>query len=565
MDPARPTAVNPSLLSELSHRLLWLANESVPRREYLRAVLDAYISACACERAELCLRDDGHHICARLRRGDPGSFRLEHCSKDDMLGLIANATLDGSGEPGIEDVTAGNGALLIPASRLAPALFERLCGGDAASPGDWAVAIVPIIVARELVGVLGLAGTAARGFFAHPRPQDDTRVLEEVCQTLGLALANQRSQSELRERVKELTCMYGIAKLTAAHGISQDDLLQGIANLLPPAWLHPEATCARIVVDGNDFRTPGFIAGPHELRADIVAGEALRGFVQVVIAKPNPEMGANPFLDWEEHLIRGVASQIALILERRYGEDEARDLQAQLRHADRLATIGQLAAGVAHELNEPLANILGFAQLALKSPDLPDQASGDLRHIESASLHAREVIRKLMFFARQIPQRSSEVDLNRVVEDGLYFLASRCVKAGVELVKAFAPDLPRIHADPSQLNQVLVNLVVNAIQAMPQGGRLTIRTSHDDGAVTLEIVDTGTGMSEEVASKCLLPFFTTKDVNQGTGLGLSVVHGIVTSHGGSVDVESRVGVGSRFAVHLPIEKQEPRESEDSGV
>jgi signal transduction histidine kinase len=126
------------------------------------------------------------------------------------------------------------------------------------------------------------------------------------------------------------------------------------------------------------------------------------------------------------------------------------------------------------------------------------------------------------------------------------------MKEGIELVRDLSSDLPEVHADPSQLNQVLVNLVINAIQAMPSGGRLTLQTLHDKDHVSLIVEDTGTGMDGEVLKKIYTPFFTTKDVGQGTGLGLPVVHGIVTSHGGSISVESHVNQGSRFEIQLPL-------------
>jgi signal transduction histidine kinase len=221
-------------------------------------------------------------------------------------------------------------------------------------------------------------------------------------------------------------------------------------------------------------------------------------------------------------------------------------------HADRLATIGQLAAGVAHELNEPLSNILGFSQLIKKCPGLPDQAQQDIEKTIIASLHAREIVKKLMLFARRMPPHKIQVNLNQLVEEGLYFLESRCTKEGIELVQALSPDLPEIIADPAQLTQVLVNLTVNAVQAMPQGGKLTVSTYVKEGYISLVVEDNGTGMSEEVKKNIFIPFFTTKDVHQGTGLGLPVVHGIVSSHGGSIKVESQLGSGSRFEVKLPL-------------
>jgi signal transduction histidine kinase len=137
------------------------------------------------------------------------------------------------------------------------------------------------------------------------------------------------------------------------------------------------------------------------------------------------------------------------------------------------------------------------------------------------------------------------------------------MKEGIELVRDLAPDLPEVHADPSQINQVLVNLVINALQAMPSGGRLTLRTVHHPDQVSLIVEDTGMGMDEEVLKKIFTPFFTTKDVGQGTGLGLPVVHGIVTSHGGSIQVESQVNRGTRFEIQLPVTRLEDVQGNDS--
>jgi signal transduction histidine kinase len=168
-------------------------------------------------------------------------------------------------------------------------------------------------------------------------------------------------------------------------------------------------------------------------------------------------------------------------------------------------------------------------------------------------LYAREVIKKLMVFARQVPPQKAKVNLNAVVEEAFFFLESRCTKGGIEVVRALAPNLQEMTADASQLKQVLVNLVVNAIQAMPNGGQLMVATRAGRSSVTLVVEDTGIGMTEEIREKIFLPFFTTKDVSEGTGLGLSVVHGIVNAHGGSIGVESQYDQGTRFEICLPTD------------
>jgi signal transduction histidine kinase len=215
-----------------------------------------------------------------------------------------------------------------------------------------------------------------------------------------------------------------------------------------------------------------------------------------------------------------------------------------------------------------LCNILGFAQLAKKclnaealSEEDIRQVDLDLGKIEEASLYTRDIIRKLLVFARQAPTKKNLVDLNRIIANGLNFFESRCAKSGIEIERGLAPDLPRIEADPAQINQVLVNLVVNALQAMPDGGRLLIRTNATDHQVELTVEDTGVGMNPDIIDQIFLPFFTTKDVGEGTGLGLPVVHGIVTSHGGTIRVQSKPGQGARFEVLLPIAATQPQDRE----
>jgi signal transduction histidine kinase len=382
--------------------------------------------------------------------------------------------------------------------------------------------------------------------------RDEIELYEGLARSLEIAAVHRDAQIDLRERVKELTCLYGIARLVSEPGITLEGILRGIAELLPSAYLYPEIACARIVMDGHSYSAPHFREGRYKQTADIVVNEETRGQAEIFYVEERPELDEGPFLKEERNLLDTVAKEVAIIIVRRQAEQEKSELQEQLRHAERLATIGQLSAGVAHELNEPLGNILGFAQLAKKCPGLPQQAELDIEKILTASLNAREVVKKLLIFARKLPPRKTKVNLNQLVEEGLHFFESRCAKEGIELLRSLSPDLPEIPADPAQLNQVIVNLTINALQAMKTGGRLTIRTLAGKEHISLIVEDTGIGMDEEVMKQIFTPFFTTKDVGQGTGLGLPVVHGIVTSHGGSIKVESKINQGSRFEIQLPV-------------
>jgi signal transduction histidine kinase len=374
----------------------------------------------------------------------------------------------------------------------------------------------------------------------------------------------QLSQSEkvaLRERIKELTCLYGIAQIARQPDKPLKGILQSIVGLLPPAWQYPKIASAQLNLDGVYYTVGDFSACCQKQSADVFVNDELKGSVEIGYAEQKPELDEGPFLKEERNLLNEIARQIALIIEHRQAEEDKMKLYGQLRHADRLATVGMLAAGVAHELNEPLGNILGFAQLAKKCAKIPASVKQDIEKIEAASLDARDIIQKLLVFARQVPPEKKPVNLNEIVKNGLHFFDARCAKEGIELVRILSPNLPEIIADPVQLNQVLVNLVVNALQSIKGEGTITIQTKFNGQEVCLIVEDTGCGMSKEVLDEIFTPFFTTKDIGHGTGLGLPVVHGIVTGHGGVINVESKVGQGARFEIRLPIKKpQKVKES-----
>jgi signal transduction histidine kinase len=371
------------------------------------------------------------------------------------------------------------------------------------------------------------------------------------------------SRTKLRERVKELTCLYGIAQVASNPNLPLEHKLKDIVQLLPPAWQYQHRACARITIDEQVFQSPGFSNGERWQTATICIAGRKRGAVEIHYRTGRGLLKMNPFLHEEQNLIDNIARQIALMIE--HEEDSAIkvELQKQLIRADRLAAIGQLAAGVAHELNEPLNTILGFAQLAQKTPDLALQAKNDLEKIADASLHARNIIRELLIFARQGKPGRTPVSLNQIIMNELKLFETMCAKSGVELKRIVDSELPEILAEKSQLRQVISNLIVNALQAMPDGGTLTLQTSFDASSITFMVEDTGIGMSDEVKENIFLPFYTTKDVNQGTGLGLSVVHGIVASHKGKISVKSEKGKGTLFTVTFP--RQQETVLKESGI
>jgi signal transduction histidine kinase len=550
---------------ELSRKILRYANRGVNRVDFQREVSIVLAEFSGCDSVEFRLQDGDLNYLSELTRNPEegfrfGVFRTQRAPDGNEVPCV---TGNSKVEKLCRDLMLSRFDLNQPYFTKNGSFWTgnayKFFGKDI--DGYKSLSIIPFVINEDNEGLLQLKSLKP-DFFSRA----EIEFYEGIAQSIGTAVDDRRAQFKLRERVKEMTCLYGIAKIASKTDLSAEQILKNIVDLFPPAMQYPEITEGRIVLYGVPYTTEGFEETPYKLSADIVVDGVTCGTAEVFYKEEKMSYEAGLFLREEQSLMDGVARQVGLIIENRLAEEERIRLQEQLRHADRLATIGQLAAGVAHEINEPLGAILGFAQFIGKAGDLPEQVKGDAAKIVNASLHAREIVKKLLIFASQMPTKKSAVNLNEIIEEGLSFLESRCAKENIELVRVLSSDIPDIVADPRQLNQVLVNLVVNAIQSMPDGGTLTISTGFESEYVYVTVKDTGIGMSDEVKNRIFLPFFTTKEVGHGTGLGLSVVHGIVKSHGGTINVETELGKGSLFEVRLPIESgEENAEREENGA
>lgn len=358
-----------------------------------------------------------------------------------------------------------------------------------------------------------------------------------------------------KERIKELSCLYQVAQCVVVE-TDRDRALEKIVRIIPSGWQYADDACACITVQGERYLSENFFHSGSYQHETIFLDKQPVGNIKVFYGD-SVEIGSpDPFLIEERNLLKGIASIISFYLKKLKDEDNARLIQQQFLHVDRLATIGRLSAGVAHELNEPLSNILGLAQLTLKSPDLAQQTKTDLEKIERRVLYAREIIKSLMDFSRQSSMEKKPIDLSRLMDDSISFLEARCSKSGIVIKKDYAIDPVIISVDPVQIKQVITNLALNGIQAMENGGTLTITIRKTAASAIFSIQDTGIGISRQNISKAFVPFFTTKDVGKGTGLGLSVVYGIVQNHKGDIKVNSYPEKGTIFHVTLPLETDE---------
>jgi PAS domain S-box-containing protein len=248
---------------------------------------------------------------------------------------------------------------------------------------------------------------------------------------------------------------------------------------------------------------------------------------------------------------RGVTRDVT---ERKLAEEEKRQLEQKAQLASRLASVGELASGVAHEINNPLTGVIGYAHLLLARKDIPKDMIRDVEIINEGAQRVAGIVKKLLAFARQTRPEQRYVNINELIHNTLdlqaYALAANNIKVSLQLAR----DLPMTIADPGQLQQVFLNLIMNAETAMKLArdkGKLSIKTEHPDNTIRIYFKDTGHGIAKENLESIFDPFFTTREVGQGTGLGLSVCHGIVTEHKGRIWVESEPGKGATFIVELP--------------
>ncbi len=231
--------------------------------------------------------------------------------------------------------------------------------------------------------------------------------------------------------------------------------------------------------------------------------------------------------------------------------------QRQLVQSAKLAAIGELATNIAYEVNNPLTGVLGYTGLLLKSDDIPPDKKEHLKTIEHETLRAREILKNLLDFARRRPPLLVKTDVRSLVQNTLEFINGQARPANVKIIAECPDGLPAVAVDPDEMKNVFVNLTNNAFSAMPSGGTLRIRCSHDRDiagkeVVTVEFIDTGVGIPESQLDKIFDPFFATRLEGEGTGLGLSISYMIVQNHGGRIEVESKVGEGSIFRVYLTV-------------
>ncbi len=289
------------------------------------------------------------------------------------------------------------------------------------------------------------------------------------------------------------------------------------------------------------------IAGPIRTLEKITKKIAQGDFSESIEVKGKDELASLEvaFNQMEERLKNALWSLEHTI-------EKLREKQAQLVEAEKLASIGKLAAGIAHEINNPLTSVLTFSNLMLEQCPPEDSRHERLKLMARETNRARTIVRQLLNFGRETVIKPEKINVNQPVSEIADSLASQDAFKGMALDRKLGEDLPPVYADPAQIGQVVMNLLLNAIHAITPPGRIELSTRQSGSSVEIAVSDTGEGIPAEHLHKIFDPFFTTKGATKGTGLGLAVSYGIIKKHGGDIEVASTPGQGTTFTVRLPI-------------
>jgi two-component system, NtrC family, sensor kinase len=509
--------------------------------------------------------------------------------------------LESQGKYGLSELVLQDGSSRIVDDVTLEPFYHPLPGWQAGSEmcvslheGDRVIGVIDVEGTRKhafqendlmaLEALAGVMSSVVLSALRYRQLQDSVRQLEAVRETALDIAADLELDTLLRRvvhRARELVGAEGaelglldeknqivkvvVSETPWANTIGREiDLMAGVAGRVA-AFGEP-----LVVPDYNTWK--GRLLPERSAPFKSVAGVPLKfqgkviGTLTVIDSRPDWE-----FKNEDVQLLELFAPQVTVFIRnaRLYQELQERILAQQtaenrLIRSARLAAVGEMAAGVAHELNNPLTTVAGFVELVLDelSSDSPHKA--DLELVLKESLRARGVVRRLLDFSRPVENRRIRSDLNELVRDVFVLVHHLARTGGVEIRLELEEKLPWVAVDPAQIKQVLLNLIHNGIYAMPSGGLLHIRTGvkfaraeyEKKKFAVINVIDMGEGISEQNLERIFEPFFTTRPAGKGTGLGLSVSYGIINEHGGFIEVDSHLGQGSCFSIHLPLDADE---------
>jgi len=457
--------------------------------------------------------------------------------------------------------------------------FERTRHRLDAMSGSWPASVrraiedldltyyIPCVAHGETVAYLGVSRTADGDFLSSV----DLELLVTLSGYVGIAIENARLYSSLARKADEYERLKEFSE-NIVESINVGILAAGLDDRVE-SWntqIERLTGIAREKAVGQPLGSlfPEDLAEQFEM---VRADTGIHHIYKYVLRPAAGTMAANGYVNGNRSgALREATLNIAIAplvsknqehIGRLIIFDDVTDraeLEKRLVQADKLSSIGLLAAGVAHEVNTPLAVISNYAQMLAKQVAEDDQKSRMLEKIAKSTFRASEIVNGLLNFSRTSSTEFGEVNLNRVIQETVSLVEHQMKKAGVEVRSSLEATLAPIQGNAGKLQQVFLNLFLNARDAMEGGGVLEIQTSPGDGGALVDVIDTGHGIAPEYLNRIYDPFFTTKSARKGTGLGLSVTYGIIQEHAGSIEVFSRPGGGTRFRIELPWSKAAAR-------
>ncbi len=420
--------------------------------------------------------------------------------------------------------------------------------------GFGGVAAFPVLVNGATWGVLTVY-SANVGHFG----DKEVKVLEEAAGDIGFALSNIEKETQ-RKNTEEQVKRSAIEWRTTFDSIRDMVSIQDKNyRILRVNKSYAEAlgipikeiigkTCFEIV-HGTDKPVPNC---PH--RITLETGKPASFEFNDAAKGTYSEVSTYPILN-EQGEITSTVHVVHDITNRKLAEIENQKLRDNAEISSRLAAVGEMAAGIAHEINNPLTGVIGFSEVLLDRADLSAEVKEDLKIINDGSQQVKEIVKRLLTFARQRKPLKSSVSITELLDNTVELRSYVLRTSNIEVVKDYDSDLPWITLDSGQMQQVFMNIIINAEYAMKNahlGGKLIIKAKKLDDTLQVSFQDDGTGIPQEVLAKLFQPFFTTKGPGEGTGLGLSLSRGIVMGHGGTIKAESAIGHGAKFTIDLPI-------------
>lgn len=414
-----------------------------------------------------------------------------------------------------------------------------------------------------------------------------------------------KTHNRLSERIKELKGLYQVSRILDDIEKSIDEILYEIVSILPASWQYPEICCARITHDGKHYETENFRDSSWKISSQLLINGEIRGVVEVCYLEERPLADEGPFFKEERELLESISKDIRTYIEKKESIQNQQSLELQLHHAQKMEAVGQLAAGIAHEINTPIQFVndnTHFLQDAFAGYDrlitsynrlttdataggtlsqarldevktlaeeievdyLKEEIPRAVKQSLEGLIRITRIVQAMKEFSHPGSKEKTPIDLNRAIQTTIDVSRNEW-KYSAELITELDPELPQVPVLRGEFNQVMLNLIVNATHAITdvmknseKRGEIRISTRQDGEWVEIRVSDSGKGIPEKNKKQIFDPFFTTKEVGKGSGQGLAIAWStIVGKHGGTIEVESEEGKGSTFIIRLPVKQLSP--------